>query len=609
MNSSRQIAILDHIEDITLPKPIRGILYLLQNQSIFQIGFRRLDNTRAKQITSMVLSTEIPPPTNFNNGKPFCINISELSAIHILANFSILLVKPNKHFRKFKFNSEIFPMVIHFVEQLLLYGIVVPYQYILPPSLSKSNTPESASPKTNSNSNSNSNSPLNSNSLSSEELLLLQYKNIERITLHFYQNCSLRSYLPPQSHIHLTMEPYKNLKTFWNNILSLYQKLLIFFDHSGALPTDPSYPLSDGCYAVNSSLLSSINEDIEKLPIFSPITIEEYSNLFDSNGVLKDFEGLKERIYLSGCCPELISKLLPFLVGIYPPDSSEEDRKKVEETLEKTFYILKEQQESLTNIQIQNNKKLTASFRVIDHDITRTDRQLLPFKSDDAIGSKIIKMLLQIYAIYNPKISYLQGMNDLFVPLLTSFIPNWSPEGKPLEDNWEKKLPILFWTYDAMLQGISQLELLSHVSDMGMKQVPWTNKLLETCSPTLEIWMKYHSLSEFQWMFSDFILLFKRSITNIWDLWLAICSSPAPKSWLVYFTVALFIEGYEDLAKISDISMPVVMSVFPNFVKKVNVQRVNKIALCLWNKLKMEMPTTPEVKPKTDFKFFNIAIY
>ena len=47
----------------------------------------------------------------------------------------------------------------------------------------------------------------------------------------------------------------------------------------------------------------------------------------------------------------------------------------------------------------------------------------------------MITNLLKSYSVFNPPLGYLQGMNDLFVPILLAYLPNWSEEGIPLDDN------------------------------------------------------------------------------------------------------------------------------------------------------------------------------
>lgn len=578
MNSlPEQIGILDIIDDISTSERTHGLLCLLKNVNIFQITFRKLEKARARQVTAMTLTLPLPSSSGFSTGKPFCIDTSELSQLVLDSQLNLYIINNENKYRQFNFSEEQFPKFITFIEQIIVRGIAVPYRY----------------------------HSVNQTTTTSICQFTDSICDKDYISFLFYPNCLINSYLPQQSHFHLEMQQFYTLEHFWTNVLSLFSSLISFFYSSNAIPRDPSYPLSYGAYAVSQWFLRDINKDIESLPKETQIKSDEWPTLFDSNGVIKDYEGLKNRIYRQGCTHDLICKVVPFLVGIYPSNSTSEERAEINRKLEKAFYNLKEQKENLLPEQIKNSKKMTSTFRVIDHDIARTDKILAPFKAANALGSVILRDLLQIYAVYNPKISYLQGMNDLFVPLLLAFIPDWTPEGQPLDNDYEKKLPLLFWTYDALLRSFSQLELLSHVSDLGMKQVPWINKILEMVSTPLEIWFKYHGLSEMQWMFSDFILLYKRSIENIWDLWLSICASPSPKSWLAYFTIALFCEGFQTLTELPDVSIPIVMATFPQFIKKTDIRHVNDIALCIWNRLEIEIPHIIPKETKSTFKFFN----
>jgi hypothetical protein len=73
------------------------------------------------------------------------------------------------------------------------------------------------------------------------------------------------------------------------------------------------------------------------------------------------------------------------------------------------------------------NKRLTSAMRVISHDVTRNDRPVELFKKPESIGLAIVQEILKVYCLSNPLISYLQGMNNLLVPIVLGVFRNRTP--------------------------------------------------------------------------------------------------------------------------------------------------------------------------------------
>jgi hypothetical protein len=75
--------------------------------------------------------------------------------------------------------------------------------------------------------------------------------------------------------------------------------------------------------------------------------------------------------------------------------------------------------------------------------------QLAVFKSNKGIGLQMVTRLLQTYCVFNLPIGYLQGMNDLFVPILLAFLPEWGENGEPRDADGQVLdflpfLPVIF---------------------------------------------------------------------------------------------------------------------------------------------------------------------
>jgi hypothetical protein len=113
----------------------------------------------------------------------------------------------------------------------------------------------------------------------------------------------------------------------------------------------------------------------------------------------------------------------------------------------------------------------------------------------------MVMRLLQTYCVFNPPIGYLQGMNDLFVPILLAFLPDWGDDGDPLDSDgqvldFQPFLPVIFWCFDAMLRNIDHLKLLQNVTEQCQKLADIVFQIMAKVSPLGAIWMKRNGLKE-----------------------------------------------------------------------------------------------------------------
>ena len=301
---------------------------------------------------------------------------------------------------------------------------------------------------------------------------------------------------------------------------------------------------------------------------------------------------------------------MPFLFGLYSYDSTKEERNLIDNTLTNEFMYLFSQVRSLKEQQVENNKKLSSAFRVIKHDVSRTDRQLPAFKDKKAPGLKMVTKLLKTYCIFNPPIGYLQGMNDLFVPILLSFMPNWDSNGFPINNdgshvNFDEYIPKIFWCYDAMLRNTNHIKILSSITAECQKLAENVFRVLSKVSPIASIWIKRNNISSLLWLYSDFVLLFKRSFANIWDVWLVLNSSPKPEHWMKYFVTAVIMRSFDQLSLLPEVSLTTMMDAFPKIMNTLSIQQLGDTALWLAEKVPPEDTLKEDENIKTTgFSFF-----
>jgi hypothetical protein len=334
---------------------------------------------------------------------------------------------------------------------------------------------------------------------------------------------------------------------------------------------------------------------------------------------LKDSSSFFKRVFAAGIDSTVLSDALPFIFGVYDPDSTEEARVALRAELAVEYDRLCKQVATVNAHQLDHHKKLASSFRVIVHDVGRTDRAHVAFKHTEGPGLEMLAALLRAYCLFNPTIGYLQGMNDLFVPIILAYFPWWDEEGHPVDCDpaaegaapkvveHKPAIPLIFKCFEKMLAKTNHLELLASVTEQCQKKARVILGLIEKVSPLVAIWIRRTGLQDLLWMYSDFVLLFKRSVGAIWDIWLQFNCAPDPANWLVYFTTAILLQTFRHYSMKPDMSITVIMDVFPDLLKGLNVKDIGKLALWLHDKHPLEKPPAPAVDPNLTFEFFKPA--
>ena len=381
----------------------------------------------------------------------------------------------------------------------------------------------------------------------------------EEFSLAFYKQSNIDIFKFQPTHIqiqnrNIIMEAKENrLDVFWLEAIKYFEKLMEYLDKTNSLNNNSDeIPLKVTVFKSHNVIMNEINMFIKGLKNFEAVKENDLESLFDDEGRIDDPDEFKKRIYHGGIENNVLTKLLPFVFGEYKMNSTKKEREILDSENEKEFFIIKNQVDNILDEQVENKKKMCEIYRIIYHDVIRTDRNLNAFKDSEKPGPKMLTTLLKTYNLYNPPIGYLQGMNDLFVPIIHAYVPNWSEEGNPIDENGNlidlnKFAPKIFWAFDALIKNTGHCELLTNFTEYCKKQTNLIFKMIYKISPVIGIWMKLNGLSDLMWCYSDLVLMFKRSVPNIWPFWLSINSSPCPSKWVVYEMCSILIIGFKVL--------------------------------------------------------------
>ena len=592
--SRYQLSAIEPIKSIFDKGDADGVLVLLQNDQFYELMFRHLDGSPNQHVNAVFQDEQYYQPGSWSKTSPFCLPFSEISHIDFndksqvdtesgetIVNLQLSFFKRNEaEPRIFSIGIVSIDQLVDFLEKLLKLGIAYP-------SL---DTPYS---------------------------------------FGIYSNCrtSTFPYSPP--FCLLEIEEYTTLEDFWQQIDDFYTKFIIFHDKVNTLPVDSTFPLNIAAQSLHRRLLNKIQKFIDQLPKYEKISESEWDSLFDSEGRMIDVELFRNRAFHAGVEPSLMTRALPFITRLFTGKETKEERENIiKERSEEFSIFIKHSQ--IGEITEKNFKKLHGTYTVIDHDVSRTDRNNPAFKKEGSTGLRILTLLLRCYSLFNPPISYLQGMNDIFVPIILSYFPYWNLSGNPLsapynpensedpensenilsEDEINKRLPLIFSCYDSMLRNINHLKILKNVTEECQILAKVVIMILGKVSPIAAIWMRKMGLAELLWMYSDFVLLYKRSYSQIWPLWFQMNCAEEPTLWLTYFVTASIILTFEKVADLPDPSVPTVMAVFPSYIEPYSIKEIGNIGLWLSKNVKIEKAEVDDVKHLdiNDFTFFEPLI-
>ncbi|OHS96536.1 hypothetical protein TRFO_09930 [Tritrichomonas foetus] len=569
-----QLCTIEPTIDITMPNNGQnGTLILSRFEETFMINWIPIIGSPMHHLTTVQQTQNTESDDSWTFNQPFKQECGHIHLMQLHPDLSLTIYGSQPHEkRRFSYDAMEFVSVTELVEQLLINGIAVP---------------------------------------STEQ----------EYSLSFYKRCHRGGYPYTPPHIQLAFdtltdskgsEMSTDLKAFWDCLHTFFLTLIQHLDQSDSLPNDPQFPLAEAARANHARVLKQVDSFIAELPHYERVTKEEWPTLFDEQGQLIAPDMFKQRLFHAGIDTEVLSDALPFVFGVYAQQSNQKERDELDSQLRKEFDQLVEQVDSYKDEQIENNKRISAAFRVIQHDVSRTDRQHPAFKISEGTGLKMVTRLLKTYCVFNPPIGYLQGMNDLFVPILLAFLPRWNSECAPIDENGEVMdylpyLPTIFWCFDAMLRNIDHLKLLASVTDQCKKQAETIFQIMLKVSPLAAIWMRRNNLKELLWCYSDFVLLFKRSFADIWAVWLQLNCSPYPNNWLAYFVAAILLQGFDQLAQISDVTITTMMDSFPKIMESMDLKKIGQTSLWLAEKVPPTSISTPDKEEKikmSEFLFF-----
>ncbi|KAI5305294.1 hypothetical protein KEM56_004796 [Ascosphaera pollenicola] len=294
--------------------------------------------------------------------------------------------------------------------------------------------------------------------------------------------------------------------------------------------------------------------DMERLSLHEKrkiVTLKEWKSWFDSAGRLHITVGeAKERIFHGGLNPEdgVRKEAWLFLLGVFPWDSTTDERKAIDSSLRDEYVRLKGAwwdkllEEGATKEELEWFKD---ERHRIEKDVHRTDRTIPLFAGEDIphpdpdsafadqgtnVHLEQMKDMLLTYDEYNKDLGYVQGMSDLLAPIYAV-----TQDGS-----------IAFWAFVGFMKRM-QGNFLRDQSGMR-NQLLTLNQLVQLLDPELYLHLESADSSNFFFFFRPLLVWFKREFDwpDVLRLWEALWTDFLSGSFHIFIAMAI-LEKHRDI--------------------------------------------------------------
>ncbi|KAI5750999.1 hypothetical protein M8J77_003294 [Diaphorina citri] len=306
-----------------------------------------------------------------------------------------------------------------------------------------------------------------------------------------------------------------------------------------------------------------------------PLSHDEWYEVQDSEGRIRDPDKIKKIIFRGGVKPSL-RIVWKFLLGLYPWDSTRDEREVILKTKSQEYHRMKQQWQSISKDQEDRWADYSARKSLIEKDVTRTDRELPFFADDSSRNLQTLNDILMTYVMYNFDLGYVQGMSDLLSPLLCT-----------LQDEVET-----FWCF------VSFMERTKHNFDMdqaGMKkQLGQVYQILCIMAPDLSQYLVSVEANNMFFCFRWLLVLLKREFSpdDIMVLWEVLWTDlPCPNFHILI--CAAILDQEKSNIMVNDLGFTEILKHVNDLCRKLNLNSI----LCAAEGIYLQLLEAKETLP------------
>jgi hypothetical protein len=224
-----------------------------------------------------------------------------------------------------------------------------------------------------------------------------------------------------------------------------------------------------------------------------PLLKGDWEQLFDEDGRIVQVSRLRQLVFSGGVDPSLRSEVWKYLLGYFPFETTFLEREVIRKERRVEYEALKarwkevfepssasscaldldgdgDPQLAFMRLQSMLNAQRTvidesssrSCLRVIKKDVPRTDRKEEFYAGDENVHLSWLHDILVTYAVFNPDVGYVQGMNDILSMIL--FVMDDEADAYSCFSGYMATVREDF-TADGIIQQLTQLAQLLELTD------------------------------------------------------------------------------------------------------------------------------------------------
>ncbi|ELP89747.1 hypothetical protein EIN_424290 [Entamoeba invadens IP1] len=156
--------------------------------------------------------------------------------------------------------------------------------------------------------------------------------------------------------------------------------------------------------------LARSDMDISEITSLDTETVKSYANK-DGSYSKESEEDIRKSVYVSGIKDESRVFIWKLVLNYYTFSMTERERDEVDQKRNLMYYRIRSQWQNFTEEQLKNWDEMKRTLDQIDKDVARTDNTHPKFLKAENVEK--LRNVLRTYALYNNRVLYGQGLNDL----------------------------------------------------------------------------------------------------------------------------------------------------------------------------------------------------
>ncbi|OHT06061.1 hypothetical protein TRFO_05717 [Tritrichomonas foetus] len=309
----------------------------------------------------------------------------------------------------------------------------------------------------------------------------------------------------------------------------------------------------------------------------SKMSLSNFNSYVYKDGKISKYSKLQRRVFEYGMNDDIRPYVWSYLLGYYQSNYTNDQKKEEEEKKFLEYKDLLSQTQSEIQFQYDCNQIKT----IIRNDVARTEKSDSFFKDLDSLARKMMIRILINYNAYNKDVGYVQGMCDLARPFFTVFIKDITDENniKIYNDKWvdrDHAESLIYWHFVGFLKLGGQEAMFSSMAENQMFFAERAFAIAKNNHPLLGQWLIAHNLSDLLFLYSSFLLQFKRyfPMNQILQLWDAIYSSDNPSVFLRFFVAATLFILFPYIASSQSTDNGSIMILVGNTLDKIDIKEI-----------------------------------